>query len=266
MIEGDDIRGELIMSKNNFKTIADKMANARNAVSGIINTKKPDAKMLSLIDFVPYWVLSPQLKISEQLKYIEKKDFTPKSVYYELFDKISLNDLSEKLIDGRKNYKYEIDGIVIIDDSKIYSQEVGSNPSYGFAFKQLLTDQIAESTVVDVIWEVSKDKYIKPKIKINTVELLGSEITFATAFNAKYIVDNNIGPGAIVKIVKSGDVIPYIQEIIKPSETLKPKMPNMKYIWNDTKVDIIADELDEDTMNKIIIKKLAYFFSHSILT
>jgi len=259
--ENDAIRGELIISKENFKKIEDKMANSRNAVSGIINTKKPDIELLKLIDFVAYWVVYPELKISEQLKYIEKKDFKPKSVTYLSKNTLKIEELSDMLIKGRKEYKYDIDGVVVIDDSKIYLQEVGSNPSYGFAFKQILTDQIAEATVVDVIWEISKDKYIKPKIKINTIELLGSEITYATAFNAKFIVDNVIGPGAIVKLIKSGDVIPYIQEVIKKADNKKPKMPKIEYEWNETEVDIIATELDEENMNKFITKKLLYFFT-----
>lgn len=260
LVEGDAIRGELIMTRENFKKIADKMANARNAVSGIINTKKPNPKMLKLVDFVAYWVLYPEFKNSDQLKYIEKKEFVPRTVDYFEKKKITIEELSDLLVKARDKHKYEIDGVVVIDDSKFYPQDIGSNPTWGFAFKQVLTDQIAESIVVDVIWEISKDKYIKPKIKINTVELLGSEITYATAFNAKYVSDNKIGPGAIVKIIKSGDVIPYIQEIVKESDSGKPKMPSIKYEWNETGVDIIAIELDEENMNKIIVKKLAYFF------
>lgn len=261
LVEGDAIRGELIISKENFKKISDTMANPRNAVSGIINTKKPDPKLLKLIDFVGYWVLSPQLKASEQLKYIEKKDFVPRTVEYIVKKTLTTEELSKMLVDARTEHKYEIDGIVVIDDSKYYPLETGSNPSYGFAFKQLLTDQIAESTVVDVIWEVSKDKYIKPKVKINTVELGGVEITFATANNAKFVVDNIIGPGSIIQIVRSGDVIPKIQKVIKPSDTNKPKMPDIKYEWNNTNVDIVAVELDDETMDKIIVKKLTYFFT-----
>ena len=258
--EGDAIRGELIISKENFKKISNKMANPRNAVSGIIGTKKPIPILLKLIDFVAYWVLSPQLKASEQLKYIEKKEFVPRSVEYEVKTLITTEELSKKLIDGRKSHKYEIDGIVVMDDSKYYPLEPGSNPSYGFAFKQLLTDQIAEAIVIDVLWEVSKDTYIKPKIKINTIELGGVKIEYATACNAKFVVDNCIGPGAIVQIVRSGDVIPKIEKVIKIAESKKPKMPSIKYVWNETKVDIIASELDNETIEKITVKKLTYFF------
>lgn len=258
IINNDAIRGELVISKKNFKKIEANMANARNAVSGIINTKKPDINMLKLIDFVAYWVIEPKLKQSDQLKYIENKDI--KCVDYAVKKNVSVKTLSEMLIKGRTSLEYEIDGVVIIDNSKINIQIEGQNPDWGVAFKQILTDQIAEATVVDVIWEISKDKYIKPKIKINTVELLGSEITFATAFNAKYVVDNKIGPGSIIKLIKSGDVIPYIQEVLKESDSKKPKMPSIKYEWNETSVDIIAIELDDESMNKIIVKKLSYFF------
>jgi DNA ligase (NAD+) len=254
----DAFRGELIISKKNFEKIKDKMANARNAVSGIINTKKPDTEMLKLIDFVAYWVMEPEMKQSEQMKYLKKKEMNV--VDFIQVKQMTTDFLSEMLTKGRKDFRYEIDGVVVIDDSKIYVQLEGENPEYGFAFKQVLTDQIAETTVIDVLWEISKDGYIKPKIKIDTVELLGSEITYATAFNAKYIFDNNIGPGSVIKIIKSGDVIPYIHEITSPSETGKPKMPTMKYEWNETGVDIIAIELDEENMNKMIIKKLLYFF------
>jgi DNA ligase (NAD+) len=259
--EGDAIRGELIISRINFKTIEKLMANSRNAVSGIINTKKPDPLMLKLVDFVAYWVLSPSLKQSDQMLYIEKKKFITKCVDYQVKNKITTEELSEMLLKGRKDYKYEIDGVVVIDSSKYYPIIPDSNPEFGFAFKQVLTDQIAETTVVDVIWEISKDMYIKPKIKVDTVELLGSEITYATAFNAKYIVDNNIGPGSKVKIIKSGDVIPYIMEILSKSDSGKPKMPSIEYEWNETEVDIIAMNLDDENMEKLIIKKLTYFFS-----
>jgi NAD-dependent DNA ligase len=258
IVNNDAIRGELVISKKNFKKIETVMANARNAVSGIINTKKPDVNMLKLIDFVAYWVIEPKLKQSDQLKYIENKSI--KCVDYTIKKSINMKLLSEMLIKGRTDLEYEIDGVVIIDNSKINIQIEGENPDWGVAFKQVLTDQIAEATVVDVIWEISKDKYIKPKIKINTVELLGSEITFATAFNAKYVVDNKIGPGSIIKLIKSGDVIPYIQEVLKESDSKKPKMPSIKYEWNETAVDIIAIELDDESMNKIIVKKLTYFF------
>ncbi len=41
---------------------------------------------------------------------------------------------------------------------------------------------------------------------------------------------------------------PKIEEVLKPADSNKPKMPTIKYKWNETNVDIIADELDEEIM------------------
>ena len=261
LVEGDAIRGELMISKVNFKKIEKQMANSRNAVPGMLRKKIPEPEMLKLVDFVAYWVLSPSLKQTEQMKYIENKNFPVKYVDYVVKDKLTNEELSEMLLKARKDYKYDIDGIVVIDSSKYYPIIPNGNPEFGFAFKQVLTDQVAETTVIDVIWEISKDMYIKPKVKLDTVEIGGAEINYATANNAKFIVDNVIGPGSKVKIIRSGDVIPKIEEILSPSDSGKPKMPSFDYEWNETEVDIIAINLEGDNMNKLIVKKLAYFFS-----
>ena len=73
--------------------------------------------MLKLIDFVAYWVIEPELKQSEQIKYIKKKEIT--MVDFINIKQMTIDFLSEMLSKGRKEYKYEIDGIVVIDDSKI---------------------------------------------------------------------------------------------------------------------------------------------------
>lgn len=256
----DCIRGELIMTKKNFEKLNknNEWANARNTVAGVINTKIPDKTLLSLIDFVGYWVLEPPMKQSDQLNYIIKNKIN--CVEWLERKVISVDILSEMFISGRDNHDYEIDGVVVLDNSQAYPLISGENPKYGFAFKQVLTNQIAETTVLDVLWEVSKDMYIKPKIKITPVNLVGSTIQYATANNAKFVYDNKLGPGSRIRIIKSGDIIPKIMEILSPSDNKKPKMPDIKYEWNDTEVDIIATNLTSELEDKVQVKKLTYFF------
>lgn len=253
--EGECVRGEFIISKDNFKKISGRMSNARNAVTGIINSKIPNKELLSFIDFLCYSVLSPNLKIHDQFIWLQQRSFT--TPFYCLEKLMTIDKLSQELLRAREQCPYEIDGIVVCDNSKVYDCDLSSNPKYAFAFKQVLMDQVAETTVIDVLWDVSKDKYLKPRVKIETVELLGSEISYATAHNAKYIFENRIGPGSRIVIIKSGDVIPYIQKILKPSDSGFPKMPDCLYKWNPTKIDIISLQDDDP---KIIIKKLLYFF------
>ena len=88
----------------------------------------------------------------------------------------------------------------------------------------VLGDQIAESKVVDVIWSPSKDGYLKPKVQLQPVELGGAEIRFATLHNAEFVIKNKIGIGAVVQLIRSGDVIPKVQKVIKPAR--EGKMPD----------------------------------------
>ena len=123
------------------------------------------------------------------------------------------------LIDWRENYDYDIDGIIVADDKKY--PRTSKNPKHAFAFKTVLDDQIVESKVVDVIWSPSKDGYLKPKVQIQPVKLGGAVIQYATLHNAEFVIKNKIGLGALVQIIRSGDVIPKVEKVIKQAKTSK---------------------------------------------
>jgi DNA ligase (NAD+) len=234
------IRGEFIMSKQVFQAkYASKFANIRNMVAGIINSKTIIDAVLDL-DFVAYEVIKPALKPSEQHEFIKQLGLN--SVLSILTNKLSNETLSSLLVDWRKNYEYEIDGIIVTND-KLYPRIKG-NPEHAFAFKMVLSDQIAEAIVTDVIWTPSKDGYLKPRVQIEPIHLGGVKIEYATGFNGAFIKDNNIGIGSTIQLIRSGDVIPHIKSIIVPSS--EPKMPDMPYKWNDTNVDIMILNADDD--------------------
>lgn len=240
------VRGELIMTKKNFEKIKNKMKNARNAVAGVVNSKTLDTKVAKLVDFITYNVVHPVLVQSEQYDALEKWGFTV--VPHKELKKCSVEILIDYFTERRKINKYDIDGIVVMDNSGTHKVTTG-NPKYGFAFKSIMEDQYTVATVVDVEWEVSRYGYLKPRVKIEPIELVGVTITYATAHNAKFIQDNKIGVGSKIKIIRSGDVIPKIMEVITPSKNGKPKMPDVDYEWNDTNVDImVTDASDEDKL------------------
>jgi len=148
------------------------------------------------------------------------------------------------------DYKYEIDGVICVND-EIYKRS-SKNPDHAFAFKMVLGDQIAETKVLNVIWTASKDGYLKPRVQIEPVKLGGATIEYATGFNAKFIVDNKIGVGAVISIIRSGDVIPHILSVTRPAP--EPQMPNRDYSWNETNVDIILNnKTDDEIVNQKII-------------
>jgi DNA ligase (NAD+) len=254
------IRGELIISKDKFKKYAGRFANARNFVAGLANQKKIEPSVLADIDFVAYELIRPVMKPSDQMKRMKemKEMGTIEIVKYEVLETISNEILSGILIDWRESYKYEIDGIICMDD-KIYAR-TGGNPAHAFAFKMVLSDQVAEAKVIDVIWNPSKDGYLKPRVRIEPVELDGVVINFATGKNARFIKNSGIGLGAVISIIRSGDVIPEIKSVISPApEVLFPKVD---YVWNDTGVDIMLTDLGADKEMERLVKgkNIAGFF------
>ena len=252
--KGICIRGEFIIQKAIFKEkYSGKFANPRNYVAGLVNQKKIIPKNFEDLDFVAYEVIKPELSPSQQMSALAAQDVEVVRNVTET--EITNEKLSDLLVEWREKYKYEIDGVICIND-EIYPRETG-NPDHAFAFKMVLSDQIAEAKVLDVIWTASKDGYLKPRVQFDPVVLSGAKIEYATGFNGKFIEENKIGVGALVKLIRSGDVIPHIVKVIQPAE--QPLMPSVPYIWNDTHVDIML--LDKSADATVNAKTITSFFA-----
>jgi DNA ligase (NAD+) len=247
------IRGEIIIAKKLFATkYADLFANPRNFVAGVVNKKTEDKDKYKDLSFVAYEVICPVMKPSEQLTFL--LGLTVEVVTHSV-EKIITNDLlSSYLVKWRADCPYEIDGVICIHD-KVYERKAG-NPEHAFAFKMVLSDQMAEAKVVDVIWTPSKDGYLKPRVQIEPVILCGVKIEYATGFNAKFIESNKIGVGAVIQLIRSGDVIPHIKQVIQQATITL--FPDVDYLWNETRVDIM---LVDKTLDKtVLIKNISGFF------
>jgi NAD-dependent DNA ligase/DNA polymerase/3'-5' exonuclease PolX len=238
--KGIVIRGEFIIPRALFEAkYKDKFANPRNMVAGIVNHKTINQAIKDL-HFVAYEVMKPIKKPSEQMALLLTLDV--ETVLYKVEPNLTNELLSKTLLDWRYNYAYEIDGVIVANDA-VYERKPG-NPEHAFAFKMVLSDQVAEAKVVDVIWAASKDGYLKPRVQIEPINLGGVQITYATGFNGAFINDNKIGIGATIELIRSGDVIPYIRKVVVPAE--EAKMPSVPFKWNDTHVDIMLEDLGSD--------------------
>ena len=248
------IRGEFIMKRSIYdEKYNSSSANSRNLISGWINSKNISLEKFYDIDFVSYEVIQPVMRPSSQMDFLSRKNV----ICVENMGAHSINNetLSELLVKWRKGHAYESDGVIVCNN-KIYSRKEG-NPDYAFAFKMVLSEQIAEAKVLEVIWKPSKDGYLKPKIRIEPIQLGGVRIEYATAFNAAYIKKNKIGFGATIKLIRSGDVIPHILETIVPAEQIV--FPSLPYKWTQSKVDIM---LKNPQNNPVVLEKnITYFFS-----
>jgi len=236
------IRGELLISKSNWGFYKSEYKNPRNAVSGLIgglvSAKKIKPKYLKKLDFILFDVTTVEgMKSSDAFVWAKKHGFNV--VHHKITKKLTIKGLSDELLDRRGGSDYEIDGIILMDD-KVYPRPTSGNPKYALAFKMVLDDQKAETTVTGVEWNVSKHGLLKPVVNLSPIVIAGTTIRRATGYNAKWIVENNIGPGAKVILIKSGDIIPKIIKVTTPSK--KPQLPKgegSKWEWG-TGVDIVV--------------------------
>lgn len=245
------VRAELIMSDLAFNKYAKNAENPRNFMSGLI-TRKTISPALKDANVICYELISPRKKPSDQLNYLKNTlGFTiaPAKLYNFLDDDV----LSKRFIARKKLSKFRIDGLVVTAN-RAHKRPVTGNPEYSFAFKMTLDDQTAKVRVISINWNVSKNGLLKPTVVVNPIRLGGVTIRRVTGFNAKFIVDNKIGVGSILRIVRSGDVIPHILETLKPSR--EPGLPDLDYEWTSSRVDIKAVGRTDTQL----VKQIAWFF------
>lgn len=248
------VRGELIISRKNFEQFFSNVAsNGRNLVAGQVNAKLPDLQVLEKTSFIAYNVYEDraysQLETSKQYALLQKYKF---KVVHNIQQKDISLDILLKLLTERKNKSdYEIDGIIIAHDFPYDLKPTNSNPKHAFAFKSESNMESAQVVVRDVEWNISKDNLMKPVVLIEPTKINNVIIKRATGFNAEYIVKNKIGPGAILVIQRSGDVIPHIKTVVKPAK--HASLPSMEYTWTDSGKDIVAITTDD-------LKQIQNFF------
>lgn len=254
------IRGELIISKEIFQTkyrnkqIDGKIyKSARNMVSGIINSKKAKASLQDL-EFISYEIVEDNpVPILYQLKILKSYNF--QVVKYNIVEIFTIENLKKIICNFKLESSYEIDGIIITRNTS-YDRSIIGNPDYMFAFKIRLEEDIYSTIVKHIEWNVSKWSKLIPVVVFEPVNLPDFTMERVSANNAKYIEDNKLGPGSIIKVVRSKEVIPYIVEIVKST---KPQFPDIPFNWDKKHVHIITS--GNDMYKQICIKKLSSFFS-----
>lgn len=278
--EGVMIRGELIMKKSVFAAkykradpkIKIGYRNIRNAVGGLVNkvgsrasgsksADQPlDAPFIQDLEFITYEVITtPPMKCSDQYAYLDATYGTqvaPHAVMQTVSDEV----LSVVLDNLLESMDYEIDGLIMCDDH-IHERPYGENFPYIKAYKKPLANLMGITTIIGIEWNPSKDRLIKPVGLVHPLELDGTTIERVTLYNARYVVENNLGPGAVVELVRSGGVIPKVVKVIQPSPT-GPSLPeNYPYLWNDNKVEIVLndDDVNSPANREVVIKRLYYF-------
>lgn len=241
------IRGEIMMSYNNFDTYCNrypmgldgkkKPSNPRNTTAGIMNRKDVKSEDLELLDIIFYHVVG--FEISDQFNADTYNKLDPfDSMMLLLCDvvgdpryvvPIMKTTLDEATLDAetqslRNSLRWSSDPVqqiyptdgLVFNRSVQWDSETSEVTYVAQAFK--FESEIAQMTVQDVEWEMSKTRYAIPTIRMEPTELAGTTVTFATGLNAEFIQKNDIGPGTIVEVEKHGEIIPFVNRVVSTVE------------------------------------------------
>ena len=246
------VRGELVITHNDYNTyLSENNTHPRNIVSGALHSKTPNKNILQYIQFVAYEniTMSSHMKQSKQLEFLQNKGFkTPHYTTMQTDDRL-YNVLHDYLQNRHNVSQYPIDGLVIMINTP-YEHSSKTTPPYGFAFKLSQQEQARKTTTVENIqWNPTKTGKFVPTIAVKPVTIGGVEVSKITGHNAQYVVSNQIGKGTVIEIIRSGDVIPKVENVIEPQE---PTMPDT-YQWKG--VDIFTT----DHTNEQIVRQLQHF-------
>lgn len=233
------VRGEILMSYNNFNKYLEQHPEAkfpRNTATGLIGMKEvsEDLKYLSIIVY---------RVIGLESKEVYPFPLYPFSDYYSMhqwllenFGNRNVVHITKDIYDSEAHFmqamefrrmiwysEYPADGIVITDNSIEFSangdkSEIIYNAS-AFKFKA----ESAATTILGIEWNLSKTKYLVPTILVEPVELSGATVRRCAGCNAKMVKDNGWGIGAKVSMLRSGEVIPVIDETIEPALVILPE-------------------------------------------
>lgn len=252
--------GEVVMSKKTFAEKYSKdFANPRNLVSGLLNNKKA-TESLKDTDYIKYGAVTKnegefdykhqilnflnsgqEVKVDFELKRISE---LTEDYLVELFKKWSIN--------------YEIDGIIVELDNlslqNILGRERSGNPVWARAFKSSQFEQTAITKILGISWNISKQGYLKPILHIDPVKLDGVTVSNVTGNNARFVKEMGLGVGAVIKVVRSGMVIPLVKEVIESVEFEMPDIDNIG--WNENGVELITLTVTKEQR----FKQLVSFF------
>lgn len=254
--------GEVIMPKQIFlDKYSNDYANPRNFVAGLINS--PDAReALKDCNFIKYGAI-PSSKF--------RNHFTTKQ---QILDELNENqkvkvpyhvcgilDLTEELLISlfkEWSQEYEIDGIILevnnlATQSSLGRETSSGNPVFARAFKHDSFEQRAESDVIGISWNISKQGLLKPIIHINPIKLDGVTVSNVTGNNARFIKDMGIGIGAKVVVKRSGMVIPKIVDVLQTVDFVLPTIEGVEIAWNEAGIELITlTETDDQKLRKNI--------------
>ncbi|WP_300669673.1 BRCT domain-containing protein [Desulfoluna sp.] len=197
--------GEIVMGLSYFNThLKDHFEHPRNMVVGIItsdvlNDHAKKALEDQAVRFVPYG---------------ELKRWTgsgPEMI-------ASMDSIRAEVLEG---IDYPVDGLVAeITDETLRAHMGATSHHNRWQIAIKTRGESAVTTVENVIWQVGRTGKVTPVMEVTPVKVSGATIRRVTAHNLERLRSEKVGIGAEIEIIRSGEVIPKLEKVLTPAETV----------------------------------------------
>jgi len=213
-----DIRGEVFIENNDFKTINEKFANPRNAASGSLRQKDSTVTAKIPLKFIAYTHgYVKKMKIDNQTDFLQNLKLwgfkiNPFNKKISGIKNLILNykNLEEK----RKKIDFDIDGVVYKVNNFDLQKRLGfaaNAPRWAIAHKFSANSSVSE--IINIEIQVGRTGALTPVAKIKPVNIGGVIVSNATLHNEDEIIRKDIRIRDIVTVERAGDVIPHVVSV-----------------------------------------------------
>ena len=267
------IHGEFTMHRSVFSKINnDEFANTRSLCNGMLRRDEPKIELLNQMVFVAYSyeeVGKPKPAKLDQTNMLAREGFItvnncgPIDVnnFKWLQDNMKLRSVPFKkwepfqhyfhekpvtkewilstLEHLRKSFDLDLDGLVFTINEKQNKAK-----QYNYKVKPDVEDQEKKKGVLkEIIYQVSPRNLRKPVLVLEKpINFNGTQVKRCTLHNFSHVKKMQLGPGSIITLIKSGDVIPRIMAGTKSPQYSQPKKCETcrsKLVFNGT--DLLCD-------------------------
>ncbi len=231
-----ELRGEVLIQKNNFGKINDArekagqsiFANPRNAATGGLRMKDPKEVAKRGLEAFIFQLAFAEDKDGndllqnlnthfESIELLGSLGFKIPTIEKKLCKSIeAAAEFCHFWAEKRDTYEYEIDGMVTKVNSLLLQDKSGStshHPRWAIAYK--FKARQATTKLREVEYQVGKVGSITPVAKLEPVKLAGVTVSSVSLHNADFITSKDIRLGDTVLVERAGDVIPYIAKVVE---------------------------------------------------
>ena len=217
-----EARGEVFMPKKVFQSLNEErsrtgealLANPRNTASGTLKMKDSSMVAKRRLDCFLYSLLGENLEIAtheEALGFLKKLNFNVPSTYQKCSGIEEVLGYIKYWETKRLELPVETDGIVVKVDRIGHQEELGhtaKSPRWAISYKYKA--EVAETELLDIVYQVGRTGAITPVAKLAPVPLGGTVVKRASLHNANEIGRLDVRAGDCVYVEKGGEIIPKI--------------------------------------------------------